>query len=700
MSKLVSKTITALLFALLGVGVQASADVDSGKYRNLDGSGNNPNGGEAHTPLGREAAPEYADGLSAPAGDNRPSAREISNVVSHQEEPNINKYKRSSFVWAWGQFVDHTMGITEGHDPAEPFNIPVPMGDPWFDPYGTGTQEIDLNRSHYLDGIISPRQQINSLPAFIDAASVYGVDPGRNAALRSSECGKMDVTPSEYGDLLPYNKDGWPNAGGPGDDLFLAGDIRANEHIVLTSLHTLFVREHNRQVDKLSKKYPFYDCEKLYQEAKLRVEALLQAITFKEFLPSLLGKEAIPEYTGYDASVNPTILNEFSTAAYRFGHSLLHEMLERMDENGDENEYGHVRLKDGFFNPEEISEKGGISTILRGAAASYSQEVDTLIVDDVRNFLFGPPGAGGFDLASLNIQRGRDHGLPHYNAMRQAYNLAPVQDFSDITSDHALQIKLTHLYGDVNNIDAWVGGLAEDAIDGSLLGPLFHTIVLKQFLRLRDGDRYWYEKRLAHKPKLLDEIHNTRLSDVIKRNTDIEHMQDDVFQRYTRIGGKESGFSLIMGTEEDDMLMAMGGYNVLVGNAGKNYLVGGPRRDILLGGHGDDVLEGGAGGNLLIGGPGENTYRINLKKKRHGVYPQGYNRVITFLKKDTLEFAGGAVKSLAELDEYTEFEYDQTLPGLRITFSEGGKVLELLGKRFQNISSFEEFAEKGYKVVI
>ena len=67
-----------------------------------------------------------------------------------------------------------------------------------------------------------------------------------------------------------------------------------------------------------------------------------------------------------------------------------------------------------------MTDEGGIAPVLRGLAAQVQQSVDTQIVPDVRNFLFGPPGAGGLDLASLNIQRGRDHGLSDYNSMREA----------------------------------------------------------------------------------------------------------------------------------------------------------------------------------------------------------------------------------------------------------------------------------------
>ena len=146
----------------------------------------------------------------------------------------------------------------------------------------------------------------------------------------------------------------------------------------------------------------------------------------------------------------------------------------------------------------------------------------------MRNFLFGPPGSGGFDLASLNIQRGRDHGLPSYNTVRDELGLGRVNSFSDISSDTDVQQKLQDAYNNVDEIDLWVGGLAEDLIPGSHLGELFTEIIVMQFEALRDGDRFWYELTLSG-DELVD-LENTRLSDIIRRNTDIgDEIQDNVF---------------------------------------------------------------------------------------------------------------------------------------------------------------------------
>ncbi|MCA9049461.1 MAG: peroxidase, partial [Planctomycetaceae bacterium] len=362
----------------------------------IDGSGNNaeqPDWGSTNEELLRLTSADYADGISTPAGDDRVSAREVSNNLSAQTESELNDRGLSDFIWIWGQFVDHDIDLTTGADPAEAFNIEVPAGDTYFDPFGTGEAEISLNRSVYVEGSESSdglRQQINTITSFIDGSVVYGSDEDRAAELRTFSGGLLKTSD---GDLLPYNTAGLDNAGGTSDSLFLAGDIRANENVALLSMHTLFVREHNRIATELAQQNRQLSDEQLYQQARSIVRAEIQAVTYNEFLPALLGPDALSEYAGYDPTVNPGIANEFSTAAYRFGHSLLSPELQRLDADGNEIADGSLSLQQAFFNPSALSETG-IDVLLRGAASQAAQELDVQVIDDVRNFLFGPPGAG------------------------------------------------------------------------------------------------------------------------------------------------------------------------------------------------------------------------------------------------------------------------------------------------------------------
>ena len=498
--------------------------------RQIDGTENNlesPSAGSAGSQLLRASNAEYSDGISEPAGEDRPSPREISNILVSQTTTETNERNLTDLTWLWGQFIDHDIDLTETGDPLEDYSIKVPVGDPFFDPFGTGTAEISLNRSEYdhLTGTSAdnPREQINQITAFLDGSVVYGSDDVRASELRTFEGGLLKTS---EGDLLPFNESGLPNAGGTGDNLFLAGDVRANENVALTAMHTLWVREHNRIAGQIAERDSSLADEQIYQMSKTMVTAEIQAITFNEFLPALLGRDTISRYSGYDPNVNPGINNVFSTAAYRFGHSMLSSELLRLDPDGSEATEGNISLQNAFFSPGEITDNG-IDSILMGAANSVANEIDNQVIDDVRNFLFGPPGAGGFDLASLNIQRGRDHGLADYNQVRQDFGLARVSEFSQITSDPELAQKLQNLYGNVDNVDVWVGGLAENHVSGSSMGELFSAIIVDQFERIRDGDRLWYENVFSGRQ--LESINNTSLADVIERNTDLDGIGDSVF---------------------------------------------------------------------------------------------------------------------------------------------------------------------------
>ena len=522
-------------------------------FRSIDGSGNNsahPDWGAVGIDLLRLSPAAYADGVSTPAGADRPSARVISNAIAAQGPQDIlNNRDMSAMIYAWGQFIDHDLDLTGNTTQA--FNIAVPTGDPSFDPNRTGTQIIPLDRSisDPATGTGNPLQQVNTVTAWIDGSQIYGSDATTASKLRTHDGGLLKTSPGADGvigtadDLLPLNNSTYfPNGTlpmsndahlVPDDQLFAAGDVRANENIELTSLQTLFVREHNRIATALHQANPSLDDETLYQMARAQVIGEIQSITYKEWLPALLGPGAIPAYQGYNSTINPGIANEFSTAIFRLGHSLLGNDVEFLDNNGSP-VAPSVPLSEAFFNPPLVT-ANGIDPILKYLASDSASEVDTKVVDSVRNFLFGPPGAGGLDLASLNIQRGRDHGLADYNTVRAAYGLPRVTDFDQITSNPDLQNELQQLYGNVNNIDLWVGALAEDHVPDSSVGPLIRAALVDQFTRLRDGDRFWYQNVFSG--PALQQIENTTLADVIARNTTTTNLQSNVFFFQVGISG-------------------------------------------------------------------------------------------------------------------------------------------------------------------
>lgn len=497
------------------------------EYRQLDGTKNHKdNKGKAHSRLRRIGPCNYEDGVSKMI--DGPNPRDISNTLFNQKHSKPNSKKASAFLWLWGQFIDHTIGITEPGN-TEAHNIHVPKGDTYFDPNNEGDKVIPFHRSVYDESTGTstgnPRQHINELSSFLDASLVYGNDSKRNSFIRKYYKGRLKTG---IGGTLPCTDGKHANAGNAATSICLAGDIRANENLGLTSLHTIFVREHNYWADQIYNKCPQLSDEDIYQKAKIMVEAEIQAITFNEFLPLLLGKTSIPEYTGYDENKDPSIDTEFSTAAFRLGHTLVNGEILRLYECGCEIQEGNLKLRDGFFSTHRIFNEGGIEPVLYGYTKSFSEELDGCVIDELRNFLFGQPGHGGLDLVSLNIQRGRDHGLPYYNNVRTACGLPKIKNFEELTNGNKeISEKLQGIYNNIDHLDLWVGGLLESKYKNSQLGQLFHHLVLNQFLRIRDADRYWYQKRLTHSQIQL--IQNTKLSHIIKRNTSYNHWPSDIF---------------------------------------------------------------------------------------------------------------------------------------------------------------------------
>ena len=532
------------------------------EFRPIDGEGTNPrhpSWGAAGMPFARVTSTAYADGYDLPAGPERPGAREISNAVLAQNEDEPSLAGATDMVWQWGQFLDHDIDLTPVIDPPEPFDIAIPAGDPWFDPGGTGAVSIPLERSFYVH-VRGVREQVNEITAYIDASNVYGSDAARALELRALDgTGKLKMS---AGDLLPFNVNGYPNAPDSGDpSYFLAGDFRANEQVALTAMHTVFAREHNYWAERIQSEPQLFaealdrpvdrgpsasgerhrmnrddfnrrsagslSGDEIYELARAIVAAELQAITYNEFLPVLLGPDALDPYGGFRPAARPDVRNAFATSAYRFGHSMLSDSLLRLDRSGESIGEGPLALAAAFFQPAELIEHG-IEPLLRGLCIQRAQEVDAQLVDGVRNFLFGPPGAGGFDLAALNIQRGRDHGLPGYNRLRRDLGLQPRGSLTEVSSDRETVARLASVYGSIEEVDSWVGGLAEDHVAGALVGETVLAVLKDQFEALRDGDRFWYQVYLPS--PLVELVERQSLTTILQRNTRIgSELPADVF---------------------------------------------------------------------------------------------------------------------------------------------------------------------------
>lgn len=518
------------------------ASVSASEVRAIDETNNNlahPDWGSTGTHLLREASgTHYADGISTMARPTGASPRSISNGVFRQTGSLPSHLGISDFIWTFGQFLDHDLSLTEGNsgDGRTDAFIKIPAFDVFFDPFGTGTQTMPFHRGLFdpNTGTTTPRHQINEITGYIDASNVYGSDSQRAAWLRTGENGHLKVQHTAVGDLVPFNDGTLPNAGSPekGDPsttLFVAGDIRVNEQATLAVMHILFVREHNFQADRLANLHRSWTDEQLYQAARKIVIAELEHITFDEFLPALVGNaRGVGPYTGYNPRINAGISAAFSTAAYRIGHTLLSPQILRLQADGTPEPEGPLMLRNAFFSSAPpLVQAHGIEPFLRGVAAQKSQELDNKVIDDVRNFLFGLPGAGGLDLISLNLQRGRDLGLPDFNTLRADFGLPRFTRFSQITRDPALANQLQQLFGDVNKIEPFAGLFAEDHLAGYNVGSTLLAVFCDQFNRSRSGDRFWYERTLGADDLAM--VRHTRFSDIIRRNTSFTNVQSNVF---------------------------------------------------------------------------------------------------------------------------------------------------------------------------
>lgn len=515
-----------------------------GAFRNYDGTSNNITSrqgleyGASNIQLYRELPPVYgpSDPNNAMGGVGRPSARAISNLLCDEPVTHFSERGLSAIAYVWGQFVDHDISLTPTGT-TESVPIPLPPDETTF------TEPIPFTRSEVRagTGVNTPRQQSNLNTSWLDASMVYGSDSVRAKWLRTFSNGKMKTSTGNY---LPWNTLSGefsapidPNAPDMANDsdktvkTYVAGDIRAAEHPGILSLHTIFVREHNRICDRLIAQGIKGD-ELIYQMARKEVGALIQAITYQEFLPALGVK--LDNYSGYNPFIRPDIMNTFATAGYRIGHTMVADDIFLFNNQCLAVAPGQLDLIEAFWVPSLIQTYTP-DIFLKGFATHLSYETDTRINDVLRNFLFVSPNSPvrfGIDLASLNIQRGRDHGLQDYNSLRKYYTGSAATSFSQISSDSAQDSKLKSLYGNINNIDPWIGILSEDHLPNTSVGRTMHQILKKQFQNLRDGDFYFYLND-PYLPVLTKfTVMRTTLADVIKRNTKLTNLQSNVFFQF------------------------------------------------------------------------------------------------------------------------------------------------------------------------
>ena len=260
----------------------------------------------------------------------------------------------------------------------------------------------------------------------------------------------------------------------------VTGDGRANENIALTAVHHVFHSEHNRIVDhtkavllnidpsqleagvvanqdsalsltptqnalELLNSYLLvdvaaiptaqvdidalvWDGARLFQVAKFSTEMQYQHLVFEEFARTM--QPAVNAFEGIDISIDASIRAEFAHAAYRLGHSMLVEEIDRfnpdftkIDPDLSTAEIEELGLIQAFLNP-VLFTQGGLLTpdeaagaLVRGLTRQVGNEIDEFVTEAVRNNLLGLP----LDLAAINIARGRDTGVASLNEVRRDF---------------------------------------------------------------------------------------------------------------------------------------------------------------------------------------------------------------------------------------------------------------------------------------
>ena len=537
--------------------------------RTPDGTCNNlanPTQGSSFSAFNRIIEPRYEDGVNqlrgfiqsktdgifhkGPFGPPNPSARLISTTIIRDREDNETIF--SHLVMQWGQFVDHDLTFNVEFEGVECdlvncvcTDLCAPVRTPSDDQtFGVGTARngscLPFVRTvpACSEAPFEPRQQVNELTSYLDGSMVYGSTAARAKFLREFNGGRLregPVFPSGGRPSLPTVPPCPPEENGLGEietpldcnppgfsQSFVAGDPRVNEQVSLTVMHTLWLREHNRIAKMLQDLNSHWDDERVYQETRQIVGALIQKITLYDYLPLILGKQVFDQligpYPGYQPATDATIPNAFATAAYRFGHSQIQPMFERLNPTFESIPAGPLSLRDAFMNPQAYFDSQGTAPLVRGWITQPARRLDEFLNSILTNQLFERDDAPGMDLATLNIQRGRDHGLPPYliwkNFCRNQFNIS-----SDIGNE-LTKIRFLQTYGTLDTVDLFVGALAEEALSGSIVGATLACIFGITFSRVRAGDRFWYENPGVFTPAQLTEIKKGSIARILCDNGD------------------------------------------------------------------------------------------------------------------------------------------------------------------------------------
>ncbi|CAH1111169.1 unnamed protein product [Psylliodes chrysocephalus] len=504
------------------------------KYRPLDGSCNNlenPGMGTANQPYARFIEkPNYSDGISKPpvakSGKPLPNARFISEQTSrHIPTERANVVRLVSGIH---QFIahDHSVTLLRSADPcctsdmrALPttpescFNIDVPDNDPYYSqhnvtcmPITKTTTTINLNCT-----ATNPKpyaDQISGVTAALDLNIVYGSTESEANELRTFSEGRLITRNGRY---LPLGS-GCATPPNTPNICYKTGDFRANQNLDLTISHITWVRFHEWCCDRMVSINPHWNDERIYQECRKLNIAVYQHLAFSEMFPALIGYKAMEKRnllypyklsegrSTYDPHCEINPLNEFSTAGYRVVHAILVASLKMANEKRDS--MGDLQLTDHLNNPAVLERDDMFDHLIRGGTCQRANKVGSSFDPDLtRNLRFDvSPLKFGIDIHAADIQRGRDHALASYSAIRSKCGLKKATTFDDfldaMTKENA--DLLASVYEDAQDVELIIGATLETAKPHSVLGPTAECLFLEALERIQKCDRYWWDNNQNH----------------------------------------------------------------------------------------------------------------------------------------------------------------------------------------------------------
>ena len=405
--------------------------------------------------------------------------------------------------------------------------IIIPPGDSFFN---TSTCLEFKRATVFCEQRGGDRMAVNQLSAYIDAGNVYGSDAVTAAKILGSG-GLLKV--SQPGNLLPNIS-----------SKLTAGETRATENPALTTIHTVFMREHNRVASLVAQANPSLNESAIYNEARRIVTAEMQNVVFGEFLPLLIGsKSVLPPgngFTNYNPNVDPSITHEVSGAAFRFGHSTADGFFSQNDPLTGSPLGGYLlRTSNNNISIYLNNPDTGMTSIAKGMTLQAAQAHDNFVTQELTNFLYATADNNfrfGSDLAARNIQRGRDIGLNGWVYYRKFCKGKVPKSWEHRPEDISKEnwLKLRSLYSSVKDIDLFTGSLAEDPVENGILGQTPTCIISQQFEKLVAGDRYFFthggDVGMRLTKKQIKAVRNVRMFDILCLNTNIKDLQKQAFK--------------------------------------------------------------------------------------------------------------------------------------------------------------------------